>query len=69
MFAYCFYLPLCNGNLTLAQQHGYRWATVTLPLRSGKYHCYVRTGNTHYKTREKEQTEAIEQQQLPHHTR
>ena len=48
MFAYCFYLPLCNSNLTLAQQQGYRWSTATIPLRSGKYNCYVRTRNTHY---------------------
>ena len=34
-----------------------------------KLKTLCRTGNTHYKTREKEQTEAIEQQQLPHHTR
>ena len=48
MSAYWCYLPLRNSNLTLAQQQGYRWATATIPLRSGKYNCYVRTRNTHY---------------------
>ena len=34
--AYWIHLPLRNGNLTLAQQQGYRCPTVTLPLCSGK---------------------------------